>query len=66
MPRYDKDTVEFDAELKHSTDMAYLLVIDDKDYWVPKSVGEWTPKTEDGVVGIVELPMWFVEEHSIG
>ena len=66
MPRYDKDTHEFDAELMHSTDGAWHFDIDGVKLWVPKSVGEWTPKTKDGVVGTVELPMWFVEENELG
>jgi hypothetical protein len=31
---------DFDAELKHETDKAFLVSYEGKDYWLPKSMTE--------------------------
>lgn len=65
MARYDNYIEQFDAELMSSTDRAWLFVIEEKEVWVPKSIGEWTPSTTDGVVGVVEVPTWFAVKNQL-
>lgn len=65
MSDYDDDMVEFDCELKSSTDMAYLVVIDEDDFWVPKSVGHFTPRSPDKVYGLIEVPTWWAKDNAL-
>lgn len=65
MPRYDRELVTVDCELKDQTDKAWLVVIDDVEYWCPKSIGEFTAQSDDGVVGELEVPTWWVEKENI-
>lgn len=50
---------DFHAELKHETEMAYLVTDGDKDYWLPKSM------TENNGDGTFTLPQWLAEEKGI-
>lgn len=65
MPNYQRDTVEFDAELVSSTHAAYLFMIEDQEVWVPKSQCEWTPTSDDGVVGTVEMSTQLAVEKDL-
>lgn len=56
------EPVTFSAELKHETDMAWLLVSHEtgEEAWVPKSVAEFY---EDD--GEVTMPRWMAEEKGL-
>ena len=65
MPKYNNELVTFDCEVKDSTDKAWLLVIDDKEVWVPKSIGQLE---HDGKIvdDVLLVPTWFAEEEELG
>ncbi|QGR19886.1 hypothetical protein [Stygiolobus azoricus] len=52
------ELISLDAKLKGETDKAYLLVINGKEVWVPKSVGKYLD-------GKVTLPIWFVKNNNL-
>ena len=65
MPKYDKEVVEIECELKHETDAAYLIVTGyDKETWVPKSIGVWNPK-KNSIDGTIDVPTWFADKHEL-
>jgi hypothetical protein len=50
-------------EWKHETDKAWLFVIEGADVWIPKSIGEFDPEDDEGVVTVPEW--WAIEEELI-
>jgi hypothetical protein len=62
---YRNELITVDCELKDQTDRAWLVVIEDTDYWCPKSVVEYTPRSADGVVGEIEAPLWWIQSKEI-
>ena len=52
-------TVVYD-DLKHETDLAWLLLFDEEEVWLPKSVCEI-----DEVEFEIEVPEWLVEENEL-
>jgi hypothetical protein len=63
LPNYRDEKLEFDVELKDETDKAWLVVFEDEEYWVPKSIAEWKPSSDD-VSGVIEVPTWWAaKEH---
>lgn len=66
MPNYSKELISFDCECKNETDKAWLVVIDEEDYWVPKSIGEYTPRnSDDAADGEIEVPTWWAEKEGL-
>jgi hypothetical protein len=65
MPKYDREVYDVDCEIKNETDKAWLIVVDGKDYWVPKSIGDFTPTSPDQVSGEMTLPQWFIDKEGI-
>ena len=65
MPNYSKELVTITCELKHETAKAWLIIDGDNEVWVPKSIGEWNPKSKDGVVGEMDVPTWFAEKEGL-
>jgi hypothetical protein len=65
MGKYDREIVTVDCELKHQTEKAWLVVIEGEEFWCPKSIGEFTATSADGVVGELEAPTWWVEKENI-
>jgi len=57
------DPVEFTAELKHETDMAYLVNDGDDDIWIPKSQTEMYHLS--GVHYEFTIPEWLAEVKGI-
>lgn len=55
---------EFDCELKDESDKAYLVVIDDMELWVPKSLSQWNPKNNQ-VDGTIEIAQWWAEKENL-
>jgi hypothetical protein len=51
--------IEYD-ELKHETDMAYLVIIDGDEVWIPKSVCELDEDNQ-----IIEVQEWFAEKEGL-
>ncbi len=48
------------VELKHETDMAYLVDAGFGAYWVPKAKAEYDPDTKE-----LTLPEWLAIERSL-
>ena len=65
MPKYDQETCTIDCELKDETERAWLVIIDDDTYWIPKSIGDWNPTSLDEVSGEMTLPQWFIDKEEI-
>lgn len=65
MPTYDQETYTIDCDLKEETERAWLVVIEDDTYWIPKSIGEWNPTSPDKVSGEMTLPEWFIDKEGI-
>lgn len=62
MPR---ETYETECEVLHETDAAWLLGIDDDQYWVPKACIENNDDLEVGEESTVEIHEWFAVEKGI-
>jgi hypothetical protein len=60
-----RETVKVDAMLLKETEKAWLFIIKDEEYWIPKSQCEWTPHEGAEEDGIVEVNKWFVEKEEI-
>ena len=54
----------FDCELKDETDKAYLVVIDDEDYWVPKSICT-LDLSSNKVDGELNVQTWWAEKEHL-
>ena len=52
------ELVTLEAKLKGETDKAYLVVINKKEVWVPKSIGVYND-------GKITLPVWYVKNNSL-
>lgn len=66
MASYSKELFDVDCELKSETDKAWLIVVEDgQEFWIPKSIGEWNPKSVDKVSGEMTLPEWFIDKEGI-
>lgn len=65
MASYKNQVFDISCELKDETDKAWLIVTFDQEFWVPKSIGEWEPKSIDKVFGEMTLPVWFIEKEGI-
>jgi len=59
-----QETCEYDCELKDETDKAYLVVIDDTDYWIPMSVSTWNP-SRNKIDGTIEIARWWAEREGL-
>lgn len=55
----------FDATLLKETERAYQFVIDDEEYWVPKSQCDWDPNTRDPTEGRVVIAEWLAIEKGL-
>lgn len=64
MPNYRNEPVMFDCEVKDETDKAWLLVVDEKEYWVPKSIGQLEHNGKD-VDDVLLLPTWWAEKEGL-
>ena len=56
--KYNDELIRVPAKLKVETQKAYLLVINGKEVWVPKSVGVYEQNE-------VVLPYWFVKTNKL-
>jgi hypothetical protein len=56
--KYNEELIKIPAKLKVETQKAYLLVINGKEVWVPKSVGVYEQNE-------VVLPYWFVKNNKL-
>ncbi len=65
MANYRDEPVEFDCEVKHETERAYIVVIEDEEYSIPKSMSHYTPQSLDKVSGVIEMPTWLAEEKGL-
>lgn len=66
MADYGNDFVSFDCELMDETEKAWRVMIDDTDYWVPKSMSEWTPISKiDKVNGTLEIATWWARKEGL-
>lgn len=59
MPKLEIVDVDYEV-IKHETDKAWLFVINTKDVWIPKSVGELDTDAKS-----VAVPTWFAVEHEL-
>lgn len=65
MPNYRNETIMLDCMLVNETDKAWLFEFDDDEkHWVPKSIGEWHPDTNE-VDGEIEVPTWWAEKQGL-
>lgn len=58
MKEAEKEVIEFD-DLKHETDGAYLIVVDEEEHWMPKSLCEIAGDNE------IEAPVWLLEKKGL-
>ena len=66
MPPNDRLPVEFCGEIKHETDMAYLVNDGTNDVWIPKSqVEEMERVKPDADDYIFIIPEWLAIEKEI-
>lgn len=64
MPDYRNEMIDFSCELKDETQLAWIVVIDEEDYSVPKSISTWTPSSND-VDGTIAIPTWWAEKEGL-
>lgn len=57
----DNVLVRFD-EVKHETDGAFLIVVDEEEVWIPKSQVAHV----DHAKGEMWLPLWLAESKGVG
>jgi len=61
MPNYRNEIVTVDVEAKHETDKVWLLIFsDDKERWVPKSIGVLSDNEKE-----IDLPTWWLEKEDL-
>jgi len=55
-----RDTVEVEIDLlEHETEKAYLIIVDNEEFWLPKS------QVEDINEDSVWIPCWLAEEKGL-
>lgn len=60
MNDYELTIIDFD-EIKHQTDNAWLLIIDKKEVWFPKSICQ----IDDPKENIICVPEWMAIEKGL-
>lgn len=65
MANYRNEPVSIDCELKDETDKAWIVVIDDETYSIPKSLGDFTHDSEGSVTGEITMPTWKAEQEGL-
>lgn len=61
----DQRNPSFDATLLRETERAYQFVIDDEEYWVPKTQCDWDPSARDQSEGRVVIAEWLAIEKGL-
>lgn len=61
---YDKEPVMFDCEIKDETDKAWLVVIDEEEYWIPKSISQMERQGRE-VDDVIEVPTWWAKKKGL-
>ena len=66
MSKFDKEATEYD-EVKQETPLAWLLTIDDRNIWLPKSQCEIDPDNNKDPLGkgLVMIPNWLADQKGI-
>lgn len=59
-----QEMVDIDCEIVDETDRAYLVAIDDNEFWVPKSLSEWEEKSNK-IDGTLTVARWFAEKEGM-
>ena len=60
----DVTTIDFDDCLR-TTERAVLLVLHDRQLWLPRSVIQGEQPEQDGGVGTVDVRNWFLEKEGL-
>lgn len=58
--KHGKETTDFECEVKHETDKAWLMLINDEEYWIPKSVSEYDEET-----GKITVDTWWAKKNEL-
>ncbi len=51
--------------VKHDTDNAMLIVVEDKEYWIPKSKIEDQSQDDNDVITGIFIPEWLAIEKGL-
>jgi hypothetical protein len=55
----ERELVDIDCEIRHQTDLAYLIDDGDRKVWVPKS------QVENNMDGTVTMPFWLARDKGL-
>jgi len=56
--------IEIDS-VKHETDLAILISVEDKEYWIPKAIISDECRDDDDVLTSIFIPEWLATEKGL-
>ncbi len=56
---------DFAADMRHETELAWLVHNGEKEVWVPKSLGEWEPARGKPGHGTMTVPEWWAYQEDL-
>lgn len=60
MPKREKEVIDFDCDVQHETEKAWLMLINDEEHWIPKSVSQYDAET-----GKITVEKWWAKKEGL-
>jgi hypothetical protein len=57
------ESIQFHCTIKHETRKAVLIIVDDKEIWLPKSMVQLDMVGDD--TAILSIPEWLAKKHRL-
>ena len=61
----DQNYIEITVDIKHETDMAYLVSDGDNEHWIPKSQLQDDPEHISGTTFTMIIPEWLAQDKGL-